>query len=1075
MSGLGLFLSADLDALVERYVKDLSATPNPLERRTVVVPNSAVGQWFEQAVARRTGRDGGADGVVANVDTIFPTGLMGRVLYGDAHAMERWSASALAVALMDDDQAAPITITDALARGAALGRMIEHRANELDALLAGSTQERERHLIERRVGAGELWPAALFARDGLSHLDLVGPHVVVMGALSSSSGGLFCDVMRAVADHVRVDLFFPVATRELADPVAQVELEDLSLIERWGATTRAHLELWRTRARPDTETWVESRAEEARDAALHAMAGAVVVADVMRPHFVEVHRAVGVARQVEVARDALLRTLSETGLGPHQVRIVTPDPSRVAPLLSWYFQPDDPFDVTAPRLQFEVADPHVTRASPRLDGFRELLGAVGGDLTVYDVALLLGQPSVRAGLGLNRRDAERLLDLAREGRVSLGLDAASRAGLGVFEPDDDTGTWSRLVDRVVLASVFDGERNAEARDVMTLGVADDLAAMSRFNTLVEWLLASGRDIARPLELGAWTDLFTRWSAILARDERVRDSGLDQLLARLESLAGASHAPMTFANVRDLVEALADRTGGSTLVGRGGATFLDLAGSSGIPFEVTCVIGLDDEALPESSRRVSGMGDARLTDPEPRREFRAALLDLLASTRQRVLVITNDRSVVDGANLPTTLPLAELMEVLTPAGLVTDRRHPRHGHSVTGRAESGDGGDEHTAFSFDPVHALVASTLEARDLSRPEGDVVLARLRVDEREPDARVDSGRLAEYFGHPQRVFLRDALGAAALYAGPGEAIPDVPHLDLGGQLAIWSVRERLLREAVDSGVAPVVPAGPDSPLASVVTGLRGAVADEVNVEEIAHFANYVRDSLAAIDATRDPHGERPAVVRGQRHEISRPAVELYQSAVGPLLVRYTTSTRFATRVASLVTDLAVVTVETGAAVTGVLLRGRNRDEVNRGGDARPFLTGSWTSSDAVEAAQRLLGGLLRIYGHRFDGLPLHFGATSIAYGARQLDVGLAQVVGTPEDEWFKPGFGEVEARGESLEPENQLLIPLDYVELVEVFGGAVATASVDLVQVLSAVSVRVHSGATPWTSVVASMGERE
>jgi Exodeoxyribonuclease V, gamma subunit/RecC C-terminal domain len=1067
MSGPGLFLSGDLDTLIERYIADRTATPDPLVRNTVVVPNAAVGQWFEQAVARRTGRDGGHDGVVANVNAIFASGLIARVLYGDSRALERWSGEALALGLMEDDRESPITITDALARGAVLERIMTHRADELDEFVSGSTNDRERRLIARLRGADELWPAEKLARDGVAHHDLVKPRVAVIGPVATLASGLLCDVVRELSEFVQVDLYFAVASRELTEPLEQVEPEDLSLLERWGAPTRAHLEQWRTRAMPHTETWIEPALDGARVARLRAMAGAPVETGAAPENFLEVHRAVGLARQVEVARDAVLRALADEGLAPHQARIVTPDPTKVAPLLSLFFETDDELDGAAPRLQFEVADPNVARASPRLDGFLELLGAVGGDLTVYDVAVLLGQPALRAGLGLSRREAQRVLDLAREGRVSLGLDGASRADLNLFEPDDDTGTWARLVDRTVLASVFDVERNEAAPDITTLGVADDLSAMTRFHALVEWLRASSRDVAVPLDLGAWTAVFTSWSTLLARDDRARDIGLDQLLARLESLSDRSHAPMTFANVRDLVDALAARRGGSTLLGRGGTTFLDLEGSAGLPFEITCVIGFDDEALPDASRRFSGM-QVRATDPEPRREFRAAMLDLVASTRRRVLIMTNDRNVVDGARLSTTLPLVELIDALRPAGLTSDHHHPRHGHSADpSHVDAG------TSVSMDPVHALVATTLATSDPTRPEADVVLAHLHAPEREPDRIVDARRLADYLAHPQRVFLRDALGAVVARADSGEEIPDVPYLDLGGTLAEWTIRDRLLREAVEGLAVPVVPTGPDSALAGVVTGLRADVAARIDVVEIAHFARHIRNSLALIDATRDPRGEQPSVVPGQRHEITRGPVELYQSVAGPLLIRYTASTRYASRVLALVTDLAVVTAEMATPVTGVLLRGRSPKEVERDGDARPFLTASWSVDDPVAVAQRLLGGLLRIYARRFNGVPLHFGATSIAVGARHLDIGLAQVVDTPEKEWFNPGFG-VDARGESLEPENRLMFPLEYADLMEVFDGAVAAASLDLAQVLSAVSVQVHPGTTPWTTVVASMGSR-
>src|SRR5579863_1295861 len=359
MSGPGLFLSGDLDTLIERYIADRTATPDPLVRHTVVVPNAAVGQWFEQAVARRTGRDGGHDGVVANVDAIFASGLIAPVLYGDSRALERWSGEALALGLLEDERESSITVTDAVARGAVLERMMTHRADELDELVAGSTHDRERRLLARLRSADELWPAAKFARDGVAHPELVGPRVAVIGPLASLGSGLLCDVVRALCEHVRVDLYFAVASRELTQPLTQMEREDLSLMERWGAPTRAHLEQWRTRGAPHSETWIEPPRDDARDARLRAMTGASAESGAVSEPFLEVHRAVGLARQVEVARDAVLRALANAGLAPHQARIVTPDPTKVAPLLSLFFESDDDLDGVAPRLQFEVADPNV--------------------------------------------------------------------------------------------------------------------------------------------------------------------------------------------------------------------------------------------------------------------------------------------------------------------------------------------------------------------------------------------------------------------------------------------------------------------------------------------------------------------------------------------------------------------------------------------------------------------------------------------------------------------------------------------------------------------------------------------
>src|SRR5271169_6806619 len=125
MSGLTLYASSDLRALAAHFVATQGTTSDPLVRRTVVIPNVLVGQWFEQEVARLTGRPGHDDGVAANLDSIFLTGLVGRLLFGDTAALERWTGSALGVELYDLDR--DLSMGDALRRGAALARLVALR------------------------------------------------------------------------------------------------------------------------------------------------------------------------------------------------------------------------------------------------------------------------------------------------------------------------------------------------------------------------------------------------------------------------------------------------------------------------------------------------------------------------------------------------------------------------------------------------------------------------------------------------------------------------------------------------------------------------------------------------------------------------------------------------------------------------------------------------------------------------------------------------------------------------------------------------------------------------------------
>lgn len=1051
MPGLGLFVSEDLDALVARYVEALAPTDDPLARPTVVVANSAVGQWFEQAVARRTGRPGVDDGVVANVDTIFPSGLLGRLLYGDHRALERWSAPVLALEL-GAGPGSRLSMGEALARAGVLERLVRLRGDELLDHLAAPGRERERALVERRAAEGDLWPRARFARDGVAHVDQVGSRVSLVGCLVSPLGGLLAEAAAALARVVPTDAYLPVASRALWDADADAD----ALVSRWARSSRAHVGLWREAAGPDAGEWVGATRDDAVD-----VGGVGVRARV------EVHRCVGLARQVEVARDVLTEVLESEDLAPHQVRLVSLDPARVAPLLGLYFSSHD---AAGPTLQYEVADPRVARPSARLDALRALLATVESDQTVTDVAALLAQPAVLAGLGLARADADRVVELAVAGRVSLGLDARAAARRGVFDDVDDAGTWSRFVDRVALASVFEPGREVVGEEVATIGSPQDLEAIATVSVLVATLreATASRGPARPLD--QWVGALTRWCRVIDRDDRVRDPSLDRLLGELAVLARAPSAPLSFSDLRDLVEGLAAEAAGGSLSGRGGASLLSLTGAAALPYEVTCVIGLDDDLLSGGARWSGELGEFRPTDPDPRDEVRAALVGLLASTRRRLLLFTDDRRVVDGGALAPSLLLTELGDELAAAGVeVVVRRHPRHGFSAAGYGEGDLAAVASDAVTFDPVHAALAAVLAEGAAARrgDEAEVALSRVAGEPSPPETTVEASALAGYFRHPQRVFLRDVFAGARL-SSTREAAPDVPYLDLGDGLARWSLRDRLLRDAVETGEPARAPRGPDSALGTVAAGFRAPSALALGLEDIDHLAAHVRATLDATQAVREPRSRRPGVARGRHRDVARGPVELYATSLGPVLLRYLASSSVVSHLVSAVVDVAVVTAEFDRAVTGVLLGLEPDNATGEHPPRRPFVTIAWAEEDAVSASRRVLGGLLRLYDRRREGLPLLFSTTSLAIGASGRDADLAAVVGKPDQAWRRGGFDGRPVRGESLEPETRLLVPLDYGDLRRVFDGAVVDAAQELVDVLRALRVTRYDGSEFWTSVV-------
>ena len=111
-------MGEDLGSLITSFVENYEPTDEPLSLRTVVVPNPLVGQWFEQQLAQGLGSRGQyVSGIAANLDVIFPSTFIGRVLYENPDDYNKWSAEGLAGHLLATrSSTGELSVTQATAR-----------------------------------------------------------------------------------------------------------------------------------------------------------------------------------------------------------------------------------------------------------------------------------------------------------------------------------------------------------------------------------------------------------------------------------------------------------------------------------------------------------------------------------------------------------------------------------------------------------------------------------------------------------------------------------------------------------------------------------------------------------------------------------------------------------------------------------------------------------------------------------------------------------------------------------------------------------------------------------------------
>ncbi|HEX8769805.1 MAG TPA: exodeoxyribonuclease V subunit gamma, partial [Acidimicrobiales bacterium] len=219
----------------------------------------------------------------------------------------------------------------------------------------------------------------------------------------------------------------------------------------------------------------------------------------------QVHSCHGLARQVEVVRDAILHLLADDPtLEARDVIVMCPDIETFAPLIHATFGAGAPVDdddftgaPTMPNLRVRLADRSLRQTNPLLGVVAEILELGSARVTAAQVLDLAGREPVRRRFGFGDDDLSRVEDWVTATGVRWGLDAEHRAPFKLEWLA--TNTWSAGLDRVLLGVTMAEEGQPLVGRTLPLddvGSADiDLAG--RLAELLDRLKATLDDLRGP--------------------------------------------------------------------------------------------------------------------------------------------------------------------------------------------------------------------------------------------------------------------------------------------------------------------------------------------------------------------------------------------------------------------------------------------------------------------------------------------------------------------------------------------------------------------------------------------------
>ena len=389
---------------------------------------------------------------------------------------------------------------------------------------------------------------------------------------------------------------------------------------------------------------------------------------------IEFHIAHSVQREVEILHDRLLSLLVDERhpqLQPKNVVVMVPDialfSASIRAVFGQYKRHDSRY------IPFEIADAADRKNNPLLQAIDWLLRLPQQRCLQSEICDLLDVPALAACFGLAQDDLPKLKHWIQGAGIRWGLDQTHRSGLGLSAVGDQN-SWMFGVQRILLGyAVGNSSQYQGIEPYAEIGGLDaELAgALAEFIVrLIDWRTRLANALL-PVE---WSDIGRQFikAFFVAENEndRILLMRLSEGLATWAELCDQANfeEPVSLAVFREAWLGGLDEASLNQRFISGGVTFCTFMPMRSMPYQVVCLLGMNEGDFPRRAQQVDFdllalPGMARPGDRSRRDDDRYLMLEALLSARDKLYVSWVGRNIRDNSEQPPSVLISQLQDYL----------------------------------------------------------------------------------------------------------------------------------------------------------------------------------------------------------------------------------------------------------------------------------------------------------------------------------------------------------------------------------------------------------------------------